>query len=159
MAFYKNKANQKIPVYAWDSVNKVPKTGDAGNITARISKDGAAVAQTNDVNPTELNSTYNKGVYLFDITQAESNCNMLVLSAISTTTGVVIEPVFIFTEPEVRDSNILQISGDSGAADKLESYCDGNSLQPVNIIQIGSSTQAVTNSNQFFNTSGKWRNL
>ena len=62
---YKNVASQKIAVFAWDNANGLPKTGDAANISAQISKDGAATAATNDVAPTELDATDAKGVYLF----------------------------------------------------------------------------------------------
>jgi tryptophanyl-tRNA synthetase len=42
---FKNVASQKMVIYAWDTVNRVAKTGDAANITAQISKDcGAAAA-------------------------------------------------------------------------------------------------------------------
>jgi len=95
---FKNVAGQKVPVYAHDTNADAPKTGDAANITARISKDGAAVAQTNDVTPAELSATLAKGVYLFDLTQAETNCDLLILSAASSTADVQIEPVIIYTQ-------------------------------------------------------------
>jgi hypothetical protein len=41
--------------------------------------------------------------------------------------------------------NVVQVSGDSTAADNLESYCDGTTPQPVNVTQIsGDSTSADT---------------
>jgi len=52
MAIYKNKASQKLAVFAVDATG-APKTGDAGNITANLSLDGAAGGATTDVNPTE----------------------------------------------------------------------------------------------------------
>lgn len=104
MPFMKNAANQKVTVYAWDIVNDAPKTGDAANITAQISKDGAASAATNDTNPTELDSTNHPGVYVFDMTQAESNANMLNITPKSSTTGVIIEPVTIYTEASVTQT-------------------------------------------------------
>lgn len=122
MAFYKNTASQKFYVYAWDSVNKVPKTGDASNITARISKDGGASAQTNDVNPTEIDATYMKGLYAFDATQAESNANAILVSAVSSTSGIVIEPLIIYTEPEVRSADVVNWKGSTAPAMTGDAY-------------------------------------
>lgn len=115
MAVYKNIANQKIPVFAWDTAANTEKTGDAANITARISKDGAAVAQTNDVNPTELDPTYMPGVYLFDMTQAETNADLITLFAKSGTASVKLEPVIIYTLPTWQASQVAQ-TGDSFAS-------------------------------------------
>ena len=95
---FKNTASQKIPVLAWNTITDEPKTGDAANITAQISKDGAATAATNDTNPTELDATDAKGVYLFDMLQAETNADLVVLSPVSSTAGIQLTPVFIFTK-------------------------------------------------------------
>lgn len=100
MAVYKNKA-QKLPVFAVDS-SGAPKTGDAANITAQLSKDGGACAALSDTNPTELDATNAPGIYLFDLTQAETNADLLVVCAKSTTSGVTLRPVIVFTEPEQR---------------------------------------------------------
>jgi hypothetical protein len=94
--FFKNVANQYITVYAWDTANNAWKTGDAGNITAYISKDGGAAAQTNDANPTEISATNMKGAYRFSMTQAESNCESLELVAESSTANISIIPVSIY---------------------------------------------------------------
>jgi hypothetical protein len=102
MALYKNKDSQKLAVFAYDTSGGAPKTGDAGNITAEISKDGAASAATNDTNPTELDSTDHPGIYLFDLTQAESNADLICVSAVSSTGDVELEPVIVYTEPELR---------------------------------------------------------
>jgi hypothetical protein len=72
MAVYKNKISQKVACFAYDSTDGSAKTGDAAQITAQISKDGAATAATNDVNPTELDATDAPGIYIFDMTQAET---------------------------------------------------------------------------------------
>lgn len=99
MAFYKNLAGQKIAVYAHDTSADAAKTGDAANITAQISKDGGETAATNDTNPTELDATDAPGVYLFDMTQAESNADLLVLAAKSSTSDILLDPVIIYTVP------------------------------------------------------------
>lgn len=124
MAVYKNKASQKVPVFAVDSAGAA-KTGDAANISAQISLDGAATAATNDAAPIELDATDAPGVYLFDLTQAETNADLVVLAAKSSTSGVTLRPVIIYTEPEQRAADVTSISGDSTAADNLEAAADG----------------------------------
>lgn len=99
MAVYKNVASQKIAVYAHDTAADEAKTGDAANITAQISKDGAATAATDDANPTELDSTDAPGIYLFDLTQAETNADLIILCAASSTGDIIVEPVVIYTLP------------------------------------------------------------
>lgn len=104
MAIYKNVAGQKVAVYAFDGTTAAgsdpAKTGDAANITAQISLDGGVAASTNDVNPTELEATDHPGIYVFDLTQAETNADMIVLSAVSATGNILIDPVVIYTLPE-----------------------------------------------------------
>jgi phage baseplate assembly protein W len=43
----------------------------------------------------------------------------------------------------VVSANVTQISGDSAAADALESYCDGTTPQPVNATQISGDSAAA----------------
>ncbi len=95
---YKNIASQKIAVAAWAGANSEWKTGDAANITAQISKDGGACAATNDVHPTELDAVDAKGIYIFDLTQAETNGDMIVLSPVSSTADITLKPVIIYTQ-------------------------------------------------------------
>lgn len=73
MGLQKNIAGQKWRVFAFNKTNGNALAGDAANITAKIAKDWAAAAATNDVNPTETEDGY----YLFDLTQAESNADAL----------------------------------------------------------------------------------
>ena len=94
----KNTANQKVLILAYDIANDGGKTGDAANITAYISKDGAAPVQSNDANPTELDATNMPGVYVFDLTQEETNCNSFILYAKSATSNIQIDPVRIETQ-------------------------------------------------------------
>lgn len=94
---YKNTANQYAVVYATNLTTGAPQTGDAGNITAYISKDTAAAAQTNDVNPSELSAANMKGLYAFTLLQAETNCDLFALSAVSSTANVSIDPIVIYT--------------------------------------------------------------
>lgn len=93
---FKNVASQKIHVYAYDSTTGAAKTGDAANITAYVSLDGTANA-IDDTNPTEVDATNMPGVYVFDLAQAETNCNSFALYAKSSTSNIRIEPIIGFT--------------------------------------------------------------
>lgn len=64
----KNTANT-LKVFAFDRDTAIPKTGDASNITCKVSLNGGALVSIADTNPTELEDGY----YLFNITAAESN--------------------------------------------------------------------------------------
>lgn len=118
MAVYKNKTGQKVPVFA--TLSGEAKTGEAAKITAQISKDGGASGAVLDANPAEVDATNHPGVYLFDLTQEESNADLIILTAKSSTSGVTIRPVMIYTEPETRTANpasggITSTSFSSGA--------------------------------------------
>jgi hypothetical protein len=91
---FKNVAGQKAVVYAYDIFADAPKTGDAANVTASISKDGAAGAPSNAVHPGEIGG----GLYAFELTQAETNCDLFALYAASSTSGVRIDPVVAYTQ-------------------------------------------------------------
>jgi hypothetical protein len=93
MGLYKNVADQKIAVFAYDTAVGVPKTGDASNITAQISKDFGSAAALADVNPIELDATDHPGIYVFDLTKAETNADNIIITAVSTTPDVECDPV------------------------------------------------------------------
>ncbi len=109
---FKNVASQKVAVYAWDSANSVPKTGDAANITAYISKDGGSVTVSNDANPTELDATNFKGWYLFDLLIGETDCDLFGISPVSATADIVIEPIMIYTNPPNYTAMGIEADGD-----------------------------------------------
>lgn len=98
---FKNVASQKLVVFAFDSTTNTPKTGDAANITAYVSKDYGSVTVLGDTSATEMDSTNAKGYYLFDLTQAESNADTLLFSAKSSTSNIVVvgAPATVFTVP------------------------------------------------------------
>lgn len=89
----KNVEGQKWVVYAWNITTDALVTGDAGNITAKIRKDGGSLVATDDVNPTELESGY----YEFDLTQEESQFDVAELIAVSSTGSIQVRGV-----PETR---------------------------------------------------------
>lgn len=94
---YKNISGQKLGVYAHNKTTDEPQTGDALNITANVSIDGGALSPVTGAggNPVELGN----GVYIFDLTQAETNGDMLTFLSVSSTADVVIEPIIIYTSP------------------------------------------------------------
>ena len=126
MAIYKNVASQILAVYAYDSSDASSKTGDSASITAQISLDGAAMSATNDSEPTELDSANAPGIYLFTMTQAETNADLIVLYAKSATSGILLEPLTIYTTPGTStaiDANAVQVEG-SDATDQINTACD-----------------------------------
>lgn len=58
-----------LKVFAFNHNTAHPQTGDAANITCKVSLDGAAAVTLADTNPTEMEDGY----YLFNVTAAESN--------------------------------------------------------------------------------------
>lgn len=89
----KNTASQFLRVFAFNRLTNAPVTGDAANITAKLSKDWGARTATNDTNPTETES----GFYLFTLTQAETNADNLQSYPVSATANVqvICEPILI----------------------------------------------------------------
>jgi len=110
---YRNVASQRIGVFAYDSTTGAAKTGDAANITAYISLDFAAPAQTNDVNPTELDAVNAPGWYVFDLTQAETNAEVIVLAPVSATADILIDQVQVVTQDASISSRATQASVDA----------------------------------------------
>jgi hypothetical protein len=98
----RNVSGQKYRVYAWDATTGLPKTGDAANITAYLTKDDGTPAAIADTNPTEVSSTNEPGYYDFDLTQSESNAAKLSLSPKSSTSNVVVVacPPVVYTRPQ-----------------------------------------------------------
>jgi hypothetical protein len=90
---FKNVASQKVRLFAYDYTTGQPKTGDAANITAYVSKDHGSVTVLGDTSATEADATNAPGSYLFDLTQAETNADNLAFSAKSSTSNIRIAPI------------------------------------------------------------------
>ena len=106
----KNVAGQKLIVFAFDSTTNLPKTGDAANITAYVSKDFGTVTVLGDTSAAEMDATNAKGYYLFDLTQAETNADTLLFSAKSSTANIVVvgAPATVYTQlPRIRKNAAL----------------------------------------------------
>ena len=127
----KNVASQSWVVFAFNESNNVATTGDADNITAKISLDHAAAANTNDTHPTEIEDGY----YRFDLTQAETNANHLLLLPESNTadTQVIGVPGVVF--PQVYQT------GDAFAIANNATY--GNSALRTAINTIDDNVDSI----------------
>jgi hypothetical protein len=112
MAIYKNTTGQKLAVYAYTVADGAAKTGDAAQITSYLSKDWGGPAAVTDTNPTELNSTNMPGWYVFDLEQAETNAEVIVFAPKSSTSGVVLDQVQVFTQDATISSRASQTSVD-----------------------------------------------
>jgi hypothetical protein len=106
----KNVASQKWVVFAFDRTDNTPKTGDAANITANLRIDGGAANAVDDTNPTELEDGY----YIFDITQAESNGENIVIAPVSSTSDIQVigVPGVVYTTPANFPDMGIESDGD-----------------------------------------------
>lgn len=102
MPLLKNVASQKIAVFAYDVAAGAGKTGDQANITAQISKDFGGSAALNDTNPVQLDATNHPGWYVFDLLQAETNADCIIITVSSTTAGIKFAPLVV--HPTVYDA-------------------------------------------------------
>lgn len=80
---------------AFDFINQVGKTGDAGNHTLRLVRDGVESVPNNS--PSEVDATNTPGTYKLNVVASEANANLIVLTGKSSTNGVAIIPVEIVT--------------------------------------------------------------
>jgi hypothetical protein len=111
----KNTAGQGVYLFEYIAATGLPKTGDAANITAVISKDGAAAVATATANPTEIAG----GLYWQPLAQAETNCNALGLAWTSTTSGVVIQPISVLTDRSLVGTSTYAGTDTSGTTTLL----------------------------------------
>lgn len=81
---FKNTSGQKWRVFAWNRSTNAPVTGDAANITAKVSIDYGAATALADTHPTEVEDGY----YLFDLATAETNGHCLAIYPESSTASV-----------------------------------------------------------------------
>ena len=142
---FKNVASQKIAVFAYDTSAQEPKTGDSANITAYISKDGGAGIPTNDTNPVELDAANMKGVYIFDMTQAETYANLVTISPSSSTSDITLEPIFIYTVTVMRgtdgaNTTVPDAAGTAPTAVENRQEMDSNSTQLAAIVEDTGTT-------------------
>lgn len=105
-----------VQYFAWNSQTGQFQTGDAGNHTLRILRDGTSLAPSNV--PIEVDSTYVPGVYKLTISASENNGNFFTLGGKSTTASVSILPISWSNEHYLASNGLdaISISAPSGAA-------------------------------------------
>lgn len=116
---FRNIAGQKITFLVIDTATNLPKTGDAANLTAYVSKDDGSVTVLADTSATELDATNAPGVYSFDLAQGETNAHKLVFTGKSATSGVRVVPKEYVTQNYQLDRSARSIVNgtvDSGAS-------------------------------------------
>lgn len=94
----KNTAGQKVTFFAFNLITGAPVTGDSANLSASVRIGGGAVTLLADQTCEELSDTLAKGLYSFNVSQAETNNDNLVFSCQSTTPNVQCIPQILSTE-------------------------------------------------------------
>jgi hypothetical protein len=141
----KNTANQKWIVFAFDSTTGLAKTGDAAQITANLRKDYGDAAAITDTNPTELEDGY----YAFDLSQAETNADHLLLCPASSTANIVVIgcPAVIYTEPTGRKYSATLAAADVSGNIPVDTAAIQNGLATAENQETIISNQETINTN------------
>lgn len=134
---FKNVAGQKVRMLAIDTATNKPKTGDAANITAYLSKDYGTVTALGDTSATEEDATNAKGIFLFDVTQSEINCDVASFTGKSSTSGVEIIPVTIYPRP----ANFTAFALDSSGRVQIQSGTSTGQLDMTSGVVKANATQ------------------
>ncbi|HOW70105.1 MAG TPA: hypothetical protein PKY77_05835 [Phycisphaerae bacterium] len=144
-AMYKNIAGQYLAVYAHDTEANGPMEGDAANITATIALDCGSptswVGPSSQTHPTERGG----GIYIFPLTQAQTNCKLVTLVAASASENVIIEPRAV----EVQDPYGQTVDGItvSSAIESLLAVVAGQAVPSGNAVAFkkrdGSTTKVT----------------
>lgn len=122
---FKNVANQKIAVFAFDTTTGAAKTGDSANVAVYLSKDYGSVTQLTDTSATEMDATNAKGWYLFDVSQTETNADALLFTGKSSTANISVVGQLIYALP----ANFTAASIDSSGR--------------VDVAKVGGTTQTA----------------
>lgn len=114
----KNTAGQRIRVFAFNVTTGLPVTGDAANITCKLSIDYASPVALTDTNPDEIEDGY----YHFLPTQAETNGDVLEAYPESSTANVQV----IVADGLQADSLVSQLTNSLSAGASLLSVFDAS---------------------------------
>jgi hypothetical protein len=131
----KNTSGQRWICFAFGRTSGSPVTGDAANITANLRIDGGSTKPVDDTNPTELSNGY----YYFDISDVETNGNMLLLIPVSATANVIVIgcPGALWTEPAgqkyAATIAAADVSGNLPAAVNEQANIDFGALQKASL--------------------------
>lgn len=121
---YKNVASQRVAIFAWDGANGQPKGGYGTGIHGWIAKDNGTFSAMNDTNPTENGTVQSAtGIYHFDLLQAETNADLVMIAPTADNTDVVIRPMIIYTRLfDSTKAGYLDLAVSDVAADVWEAY-------------------------------------
>lgn len=142
----KNVASQKLIVYAYDATTNTPKTGDAANITAYVSKDFGSVTVLADTSAAELDATNGKGYYQFDLAQAETNADTLLFSAKSSTSNIYVVgvPAVVFTTPP--NFSLIDVNATGGVGvdwGNVQNKTTTNNLSSTTVANVSNQNNAA----------------
>jgi len=138
----KKKASITVTYFAQDTLTGLGKTGDAGNHALAVIKDGTRDACANSAS--EVDGTNHPGLYKVVITGDENDGAMMCLHGKSSTSNVVIYPVFWTNEV-----NAVQINDSETAAENVETnigYLDGaisSVYDAVDDVRLDTGTNGV----------------
>jgi len=110
-------------ITVWDTYLDVGKTGDAGNITWRVIKDGVSGVRSSAGAVTEPDSTYAPGEYKVPLDATDMNADVVEVVGTSTTAGVQVRTLKIVTE----QGTVAAVKTDT-AAILLDTGTDGVKL-------------------------------
>lgn len=106
---FKNVASQYAFVYAHNIINDAPATGLTGAaLVVYITKDNGAATESNTTSTgdaTEIDATNSPGWYRLDLTQAETNTDVLLIAGKSGTAGVEVKGQVIYTQTVMRGTD------------------------------------------------------
>lgn len=155
-ALYKNVASQKVAMAFYNKFTGAAYTGATTTVTAKVSKDaGSLTALSNNSAQPSTSLGDSSGVYVWDLTQGETNADLLVFTAVCSDSDYIAEAVIMNTAPQGVD--VTSISGDSTAADNLEAILDGTggvALTAKSLTISNSTGTAVTFSSSGSNGKG-----
>ena len=77
---------------------------------------------------TELDATDAPGVYLFDMTQAETNGDLIIVSAVSSTSNIDLQPAFIYTVQQLVFTVAGQVDANVQSINDAGVVGDGNAI-------------------------------
>lgn len=142
---FKNVANQKIALFAFDYSTGAPKAGDAANITAYVSKDYGSVTAIGDTSAAEMDATNAKGWYLFDLTQAETNADTLLFTGKSSTANVAIVGRAIATRPNNFTSLQIDNQGHPTSLNVRANTAQAGAASTITLDASASATDDIYN--------------
>jgi hypothetical protein len=102
----RNFAGQSIGLYAFDATTQTPKTGDAANIQGFWNPEWIGTVPLASPNATETDAVHAPGWYQFDVAQSETDEDVVLFTAVSTTPNVVIPGMLVTLTPKDFTRNV-----------------------------------------------------